>query len=126
LGKTLPGDIEVARRFQSAAEDGLRTGDFGSLAGIVAPNVELVMPQHTLSGIEPMAEELGRAGPSERLEVEFESGEWKSLGGDRYSCEIRALYRSKTTGELSYSRDRSFGLTIRAGKVIRCEMRFAD
>jgi hypothetical protein len=126
LDNTLAGDIEIARRFQSAAEDGLRTGDFGPLAGLVAPDVELVMPQHTLSGVEAMTEELGRSGASETLEVEFESGEWKSLGEGRYDCEIRALYRSKATGEPSYSRDRSFGLTIRAGKVIRCEMRFAD
>lgn len=126
LEESLAGEIEIARRFQSAAEDGFRTGDFGSLVGLLASDVELVMPQHTVSGIEATTEELGRARPSERFEVEFENGEWKSLGKGRYSCEIRALYRSKVSDQPSYSRDRSFTLTIRAGKVTRCEMRFAN
>ena len=62
--------------------------------------------------------------PAERFDVEFESGDWKRRGDGRYSREIRALVRRKETGELSFSRDRSFELTIRAGKVSRYEMRF--
>jgi len=35
------------------------------------------------------------------------------------------LYRSTVSDDLSYSRDRSFELTIRDGMVSRYEMRFA-
>jgi hypothetical protein len=35
-------------------------------------------------------------------------------------------YLSKVSEDLSYSRNRSFELTIRDGKVSRFEMRFAD
>jgi Domain of unknown function (DUF4440) len=117
-------DIETAQQFQSAVEAALNTGDFGEVASLLAPDVECVTPQHSVSGVEAMVAELGRARPTERFDVEFESGEWKRRGHGRYSREIRALVRRKETGELSYSRDRSFELTIRAGKVSRYEMRF--
>ena len=118
-------DLETAQQFQSAVEAALNTGDFGHVASLLAPDVECVTPQDSLCGVDAMVEALSRARPTERLEVEFESGDWKSLGDGRYSREIQALFRWKETGELSYSRDRSFDLTIRAGKVSRYEMRFA-
>ena len=102
----------------------VRLRDFGEVASLLAPDVECVTPQHSVSGVEAMVAELSRARPSERFDVEFESGDWKRLGDGRYSREIRALVRRKETGELSYSRDRSFELTIRAGKVSRYKMRF--
>jgi hypothetical protein len=117
-------DLDTAQQFQSAVEAALRTGDFGAVVPLLAPDVECVTPQHSVYGIEAMIEELSRARPAERLEVELESGDWKRRGDGRYSREIRALFRSKETGELSYSRDRSFELTIRAGMVSRYEMRF--
>ena len=117
-------DLETAQQFQSAVEAALNTGDFEQVASLLAPDVECVTPQHSLYGVEAMVEELGRARPAERFDVEFESGDWKHRGDGRYSREIRALVRRKETGELSYSRDRSFELTIRAGKVSRYEMRF--
>jgi hypothetical protein len=118
-------DLDIAQQFQSAAEDALRTGEFGPVVALLAPDVEVLTPQHSLRGVEAITEELSRARPGERFEVEFEHGDWKRLGDGRYSCEIRALYRSKVTDELSYSRDRGFKLTIRAGKVSRYEMLFA-
>jgi hypothetical protein len=118
-------DLETAHQFQSAAEVALQTGDFSPLAPLLAPDVECVTPQHSLRGIDALTEELRRARPGESLEIEFENGDWKQLGHGRYSCELRALYRSKETGDLSYSRDRSFELTIQSGKVSRYEMRFA-
>ena len=120
-----PPDLDTAQQFQSAAEDALRTGDFEGLAAFLAPDVECITPQHSLRGVEAMTEELRRARPAETLEIEFERAEWKPLGNGRYSCELRALFRSKETGEVSYSRDRSFELTISDGKVSRYEMRFA-
>jgi hypothetical protein len=118
-------DLDTAQQFQSAAENALRTGEFGRLVALLAPDVECVTPQHSLVGGEAMAEELGRARPPEGFDLEFENSGWKSLGKGRYSCELRALYRLKATGELSYGRDRSFVLTIHDGKVSRYEMRFA-
>jgi hypothetical protein len=118
-------DLDTAQQFRSAAEVGLRTGDFGQLVALLAPDVECVTPLHSLRGIDAFTEELSRACPSERFDIEFQNGDWKHLGNGRYSCEIRALYRSKVTEDLSYSRDRSFELTIHAGKVSRYEMRFA-
>ena len=117
-------DLDTAQQFQSAVEAALRTGDFGPVAAFLAPDVECVTPQHSLSGPEAMIEELSRARPAGRLDVELESGDWKRRGDGRYSRDITALFRSQETGELSYSRDRSFELTIRDGKVSRYEMRF--
>jgi ketosteroid isomerase-like protein len=117
-------DLDTAQQFQSAVEAAFRTGDFGPVAAFLAPDVECVTPQHSLSGPEAMIEELNRARPTGRLDVELESGDWKRRGDGRYSRAITALFRSQETGELSYSRDRSFELTIRDGKVSRYEMRF--
>jgi hypothetical protein len=119
-------DLDTAKEFQSAAEVALLTGDFGPVVALLAPDVECVLPQHSVYGVDALTEELRRARPAETLDVEFEHGDWKELGDGRYVCELRALYRSKQTGELSYSRDRSFDLTIRDAKVSRYEMRFAD
>jgi hypothetical protein len=117
-------DLETAQQFQSAFEAALNTGDFGQVGSLLASDVECVMPQHTVYGVQAMVEELGRARPAESFGVEFESGDWKRRGEGRYSRKVRALVRRKETGELSFSRDRSFELTIRDGKVSRYEMRF--
>ena len=119
-------DLDIAQQFQSAAGVALRTGDFDPIVALVTTDVECVMPQHTVNGVDALIEELGRARPSERFEIEFEAGEWQPLGNGRYACEIRALFRSKVSDDLSYSRDRSFELTISDGKVSRYVMRFAD
>ena len=103
----------------------MRTGDFAPLAEILAPDVECVLPLHSVTGPDAVTEELSRARPSERFDLEFEDDGWQELGNGRYSLEIHVHYRSKVSDELSYSRDRSFELTIGDGKVSRLEMRFA-
>lgn len=118
-------DLDTAQQFQSTAQDGMRTGDFAPLAAILTPDVEVVMPQHTVRGPEAAAEELSRARPSDRFDLEFEDEGWQELGNGRYSLEIRVHFRSKVSDDLSYSRDRSFELTIGDGMVSRLEMRFA-
>jgi hypothetical protein len=117
-------DLETAQQFQSAVEAALNTGDFGQVVSLLAPDVECVTPQHSVYGIQALLEELSRTRPTERFDVEFESGDWERCGDGQYSQKLRALVRRKETGELSFSRDRSFELTIRAGKVSRYEMRF--
>jgi hypothetical protein len=119
-------DLEIAEQFRSALEAALGTGEFEAVVALLAPDVECVMPQHVLNGVDAFTEELSRVRPSERFEIDFENGDWKDRGSGRFSCEVRALYRSKVSDELSYSRDRSFELTVRAGQVSRFEMRFAD
>lgn len=125
IARMSASDLDVAEQFLVAAEAGMRTGDFGPVAPLLAPDVECVMPQHSVYGVDAFTEELSRARPSERFELEFENGDWKPLGGDRCSCEIRVIYRSTVSDELSYSRDRGFELTIRDRLIGRCEMRFA-
>jgi hypothetical protein len=119
-------DLDIAQEFRSALEAALDTGDFGVVVALLAPDVECVMPQHVLNGVDAFTEELSRVRPSGRFGIDFEDGDWNDRGGGRFSCEVRALYRSKVSDDLSYSRDRSFELTIRDGKVSRFEMRFAD
>ena len=119
-------DLDIAQQFRSATEDALRTGDFDPVAALLAPDVELVMPQRPLQGVDALIGELSRTRPSERFEIDFENGDWKDLGNGRFSCEVLALYRSKVSDNLSYSRDRSFELTIHDGKVSRFEMKFAN
>ena len=121
----MPTELETAQQFQAAAAVGMRTGDFDALVALLASDVECVMPQHTLYGADAFTEEFGRARPSERFELEFETDGWQHLGNGRYYCEIRVHYRSTVSEADSYSRDRSFELTIRDGLVSRCEMRFA-
>ncbi len=119
-------DLDIAEQFRSAVEDALRTGDFEPVAALLAPDVELVMPQRPVKGVDALVGELSRTRPTERFEIDFENGDWKDLGNGRFSCQILALYRSKVSDDLSYSRDRSFELTISEGKVSRLEMRFAN
>jgi ketosteroid isomerase-like protein len=119
-------DLDIAQQFRSAVEAALSTGDFEPVVALLASDVECVLPQHTLQGADALVEELSRVRPSERFDVDFENGDWTSARGGRLACQVRALYLSKVSDDLSYSRDRSFELTIRDGKVSRFEMRFAD
>jgi hypothetical protein len=118
-------DRDTAQQFQSAAEEAPRTGQFEPLMAFLTSNVECVTPQHALTGADALIETLGRARPPETFNLEFENSDWKELGAGRYSCELRVHFRSKLNDDMSYSRDRSFELTIRDGKVSRYEMRFA-
>jgi hypothetical protein len=118
-------DLDTAQQFRLVAEGALRTGDFAPLIPLLTADVECITPQHSVTGVDAMIEELGRARPPETFDVEFESGDWKELGKGRYSCELRLYFRSKVADDLSYSRDRSFELTIRDGKVARYDLRIA-
>lgn len=85
-------DLETAQQFQSAVEVAFNTGDFGQVVPLLAPDVECVMPQHTVYGVEPLVEELSRARPTERFDVEFESGDWKRLGDGRFRVRYVRLF----------------------------------
>ena len=117
-------ELDTAQQFQEAVEGALRTGDLEPVIALVAPDVECVTPVHSVYGVDAFTAELRQTRPSDSFDVELEGGDWKPLGSGRYLREIRAHFRSKATGDLSYSRDRSFELTIREGKISRYEMRF--
>jgi hypothetical protein len=65
----LAPDLDIAQQFQSAVGLALRTGDFGPVVALLAPDVECVMPQHSVYGVDAITEELSRARPAESLDV---------------------------------------------------------
>ena len=83
------------------------------------------MPQHTLQRSVAIKDDLTRLRPPASLDVEFESENWKDYGEGRLGCDVHAVYRSRSTGELAYTRDRTIVVTIDGTKIARCEMRFA-
>jgi ketosteroid isomerase-like protein len=116
-------DLETASQFRTAVEVALQTGEREAVFALLAPDVEWITPQRTLQGIDGVKEELTWGQPSEKLDVEFEEGDWVEHGGGRVGCEVHEVYRLKRSGEVSYERDRSIELTVREGKVSRYEMR---
>ena len=118
-------NIEVANEFRAALEVALRTGECEGVLALLSPNVEWVMPQHTLHDVGEIEDDLMRLRPPPSLDVEFESEDWVDYGEGRLSCEVHAAHRSRSTGELAYTRDRTIVLTIHEAKIARCEMRFA-
>jgi hypothetical protein len=89
----------------------------------LAPDVEWVTPKRTLRGLDEIREELTWGSPPEKLDLEFQAGEWVDLGELGVGCDVYEIYRWKETGEVSYERDRRLELTIRDGKISRYEMR---
>lgn len=116
-------DVEVAGQFLAALEAAAESGDREAVYPLLAPDVEWVTPKRTLSGIDEIREELTWGLPPEKLDLEFEEGDWVDLGDGRVACDVHQVYRWKETGEVSYERDRRIELTIRDGKISRYEMR---
>ena len=87
------------------------------------PDVEWVTPKRTLRGIDEIREKLTWGLSPEKLDLEFEAGDWVDLGDRRVTCDVHEVYRWKETGEVSYERDRRIELTIRDGMISRYEMR---
>ena len=86
-------------------------------------DIEWVTPKRTLCGIDEIREELTWGSPPEKLDLEFEAGDWVDLGDRRLACDVHQVYRWKETGEISYERERRIELTIRDEKIARYEMR---
>jgi ketosteroid isomerase-like protein len=116
-------DLETASQFRTAVEVALQTGEREAAYALLAPEIEWVTPQRTLQGIDAIKDELTWGKPSEKLDVEFEGGDWVEHGDGRVGCEVHEIYRLKGSGEVAYERDRSIELTVREGKVSRYEMR---
>jgi ketosteroid isomerase-like protein len=116
-------DVEVAGQFLAALEAAAKSGDREAVYPLLAPDVEWVTAKRVLRGIDEIREELTWGLPPEKLDLEFEAGDWVDLGDGRVTCEVHQVYRWKETGEVSYERDRSIELTMRDGKVGMYEMR---
>ena len=115
----------MADEFRAALDVALRTGECEGVLALLSADVEWVMPQHTLHEVAEIEDDLRGRQPPPSLDVEFESENWADYGGGRLGCEVHAVYRSRSTGELAYTRDRTVVLTIHEAKIVRCEMRFA-
>ena len=116
-------DVEIAGAFLAALEEAAESGDREAVYPLLAPDVELVTPKRTLRGIDEIREELTWGSPPDKLDLEFEAGDWVDLGDGRVACDVHQVYRWKETGEVSYERDRRIELTIGDGKISRYEMR---
>ena len=116
-------DIEIASRFLEALEAAAQTGDREVVYPFLAPDVEWVTPKMTLSGIDQVRTQLIWGSPPEKLDIEFEPGEWLDLGDGRLAVDVRQVYLVKGTRDLGYERERRLELAVRDGKISRYEMR---
>ncbi len=116
-------DVDVAGQFLAALSAAAESGDREAVYPLLAADIEWVTPKRTLCGIDEIREELTWGSPPEKLDLEFEAGDWVDLGDRRLACDVHQVYRWKQTGEISYERERRIELTIRDEKIARYEMR---
>lgn len=114
---------EIATEFLTALEAAAKTGERDPVYPFLAADVEWVTPQRELVGLDAIRHELTWATPSDKLDLEFERGDWVDLGEGRVASDVRQVYTLKATGEFAYTRRRRIELTVRNGKVSRYEMR---
>ena len=115
-------DVEVAERFRVALEEAVRTADREAVFTLLAPDVEWVIPQRTLHGIDEMRESWTWGSSPETFDYAFEEGGWIDDGDGCLSCDVHQIYRLKETGDFAYERNLRVLLTIRNGKISRYEM----
>ncbi len=112
----------VAEQFRAALEAAVRTGDREPVYALLAHDVEWVIPQRTLHGIDEMRQEWTWGSSPEYFDYEFEEGDWTDLGDGRFVCVVRQVYRVKETGDFAYEQKRRVQLTIRDGAIGRFEL----
>jgi hypothetical protein len=91
-------DVEVAGQFLAALEAAAESGDREAVYPLLVPDVEWVTPKRTLRGIGEIGKELTWGSPPEKLDLEFEAGDWVDLGDRRVACDVHQVYRWKETG----------------------------
>jgi ketosteroid isomerase-like protein len=114
---------EIATDFLTALEAAAKTGERDPVYPFLATDVKWVTPQRELVGIDAIRRELTWGNPPDKLDLEFERGDWVDLGEGRVASDVRQVYTLKATGEFAYTRRRRIELTVRDGKVSRYEMR---
>jgi ketosteroid isomerase-like protein len=118
-------DVAVAKLFLDALADAASTGNGDAVEPFLAADVEWLTPRLVLHGADETRERLAHLGPPDNLDVEFDEPELVDLGNGEIVTEVREVYRMKATRELAYTRERRIELTIRDGKIARCEQRFS-
>ena len=114
---------EIATAFLTALEAAAKTGERDPLYPFLAPDAEWVTPQRDLVGVDEIRRELTWVGPSDKLDLAFERGDWSSSARAVSPRRCARSTRVKATGEFAYTRLRRVELTVRDGKVSRYEMR---
>jgi hypothetical protein len=117
-------DVAVARQFLEALADAASSGNGDAVESFLAADVEWLTPRLVLHGANEARERLARLSPPDNLDVEFDEPELVDLGNGQIVTEVREVYRMKATREFAYARERRIELTIRDGKVARCEQGF--
>jgi ketosteroid isomerase-like protein len=116
-------DVAVAKLFLEALADAASTGNGDAVESFLTEDVEWLTPRVVLHG-GGARERLAQLAPPDNLDVEFDEPELVDLGNGQIVTEVREVYRMKATRELAYTRERRIELTIRDGKVARCEQGF--
>jgi ketosteroid isomerase-like protein len=116
-------DLVIASRFLSRLEQAVRTGEREGVLELLAPDVEWVTPQRTLSGIDEVRTWRIWGSSGESFDFEFGEGEWVDHGDGRVTCDVRQVYRVRDTGDFAYERRRRIELTIHDGLISRYEVR---
>lgn len=116
-------DVTVAERFRAAVEEAFATGDRELVYALFADDVEYTTAHRTLNGLSEVREKLKWGGEKDNLEVEFDKGDWRDLGHGKVASETRMVQRWKESGEVAATMIVREQLTVRDGKIVRCERR---
>jgi hypothetical protein len=116
-------ELAVARQFRIALEHAAKTGDWTRVYPCLAPSVEWITPQRTLTGIDEVEHDLTWGSPPEHLDVEFQIGDWVELDAGHAAVDVHETYLMKRSGEFAYQRERRIEITIRDGRISRYEMK---
>jgi hypothetical protein len=118
----MSSDLQLATKFLDALTSAAASGERDPVFVFLAPDVEWVVPQRTLHGLEDVRLNHSWGLPPESFDVEFERDECVELGGGRLTVTLREAYRWKRTGEVAHRRARRIELTVRDGEISRYEM----
>ena len=118
----MSADLQVASEFLDAMAAAAASGERDPVLVFLAEDVEWVVPQRTLHGLEDVRRNHTRGLPPESFDVEFEREECVELGGGRLTVTLSEAYRWKQTGEIAHRRARRIELTVRDGEISRYEM----
>src|SRR5262245_57437798 len=95
-------DLELARRFLEVLETAAKTGDREPVYPFLASDVEWVMPQRALRGIDEVREQPTWGPRRDKLDVEFEDAMTTELGDGRIVSEVHEVYRVKGSGDFAF------------------------
>jgi ketosteroid isomerase-like protein len=116
-------ELQIAMRFATALETAAKTGDWAAVYPCLAPDVEWVTPMRTLIGIDQVEHDLTWASPPDRLDREFEVGEWVEDAPGVAAVEVREIYLMKGSGDFAYRCELRIEIAIRDGRIARYEIR---